>query len=72
MRTSQLSHAHLYTASSPVQDAHDLTSLAVHMEVEVKLQQVAKDIIADAPESSLHKHTHTYTRGTFHSAVILP
>jgi hypothetical protein len=52
--------AHLYTAGASVQYAHNLASLAVHMEVEVKSQQVAKNGTADAAESRLQdsdKHT---------------
>lgn len=53
----QVSHpAYLNAACAPVQDAHDLASFAVHMEVQVKFQQVSKYVVADTPESGLHKH----------------
>lgn len=48
---------HLYAAGASVKDAHDLAGLAVHMEAQVKFQQVLKHIIADAPEGRLHSRS---------------
>jgi hypothetical protein len=53
--------AHLNAASPSVQYPHDLASLAVHMEAQVKFQQVRKHVIADAAEGGLHSHTKTAT-----------
>jgi hypothetical protein len=48
---------HLYAAGAPVQYAHDLARLAVHVEVEVQGQQVAKHSAADAAERRLQDST---------------
>lgn len=49
-------HPHLDAAGAPVKDAHYLPSLAMYMEVEVKLQQVCKYVVADMSKGGLHVH----------------